>query len=118
MTSPGNQTSTENNPVSLQIQATDSDGSQTLTYSATGLPTGLSINPATGLITGTPTATGNSNFTVTATDTTGATGSASFTWTVNAPNTVTVTSPGNQTSTKNSPVSLQIQATDSAARRR
>ena len=113
MTSPGNQTSTQNTAVSLQIQATDSDGSQTLTYSATGLPTGLSINPATGLITGTPTATGNSNVTVTATDTTGASGSASFTWTVNAPNTITVTSPGNQTSTQNTPVSLQIQATDS-----
>ena len=72
MTNPGNQTSTQNTPVSLQIQATDSDSSQTLTYSATGLPTGLSINPATGLITGTPTATGTSNVTVTATDTTGA----------------------------------------------
>ena len=114
VTSPGNQTSTKGRAVSLQVRARDSDGSQTLTYSATGLPAGLSINPHTGLITGTPTATGTSHVTVTATDTTGAKGSTSFTWTVNAPaNTVTVTSPGNQTSTKGSAVSLQIQATDS-----
>lgn len=33
-------------------------GSGTLTYSATGLPPGLSINPTTGAITGTPTSAG------------------------------------------------------------
>src|SRR6201996_1667254 len=116
MTSPGNQTSTKGSAVSLQVRARDSDSTQTLTYSATGLPAGLSINSSTGLITGSPTATGNSNVTVTATDTTGAWGSASFTWTVNAPaNTVTVTSPGNQTSTQNAQVSLQVQASDSAS---
>ena len=37
-------------------------------WSATGLPPGLSINTATGLITGTPTATGTSLATVTATN--------------------------------------------------
>ncbi len=83
VTNPGNQTSTVGSPVSKQIQATDSASGQTLTYSATGLPTGLSINSSTGLITGTPTATGTFNVTATATDTTNASGSASFTWTVN-----------------------------------
>jgi cellulase/cellobiase CelA1 len=62
--------------------ASDSASGQTLTYSATGLPAGLSISSSTGLISGTPTATGNSSVTVTATDGTGASGSASFTWTV------------------------------------
>jgi serine protease len=69
--------------VSLQIQASDSQSGQTLTYSATGLPAGLSINSSTGLISGTPTTAGTSNVTVTATDTTNASGSASFTWTIN-----------------------------------
>src|SRR5262245_53116271 len=48
VTNPGNRTSTVGTPVSLQIQATDSQAGQTLTYSATGLPTGLSINSSTG----------------------------------------------------------------------
>ena len=69
---------------SLQIKATDSASGQTLTYSATGLPAGLSISSSTGLISGTPTTAGTSSVTVTAKDTTGATGSASFTWTINA----------------------------------
>ncbi len=83
VTNPGNQTNTAGTAVSLQIQATDS-GSSTLTYSATGLPAGLSINSSSGLISGTPTTAGSSSVTVKATDTTGATGSASFTWTVNS----------------------------------
>ncbi|MCP2338920.1 putative Ig domain-containing protein [Actinomadura rupiterrae] len=83
VTNPGNQTSTVGTAVSLQVHATDSAPGQTLTYSATGLPAGLSINSGTGLISGTPTTAGTSNVTVTAKDTTNATGSATFTWTVN-----------------------------------
>jgi serine protease len=83
VTNPGNQTSTVGTAVSLQIQASDSAAGQTLTYSATGLPAGLSINSATGLISGTPTTAATSSVTVSAKDTTGASGSASFTWTVN-----------------------------------
>ena len=83
VTNPGNQTSTVGTAVSLQITATDSASGQTLTYSATGLPAGLSINSSTGLITGTPTTAGSNSVTVTAKDTTGASGSASFTWTIN-----------------------------------
>ena len=83
VTNPGNQTSTVGTSVSLQIQASDSDPSQTLTYSATGLPTGLSINSSSGLISGTPTSAGTYTTTVTAKDTTGASGTATATWTVN-----------------------------------
>ena len=43
VTSPGNQATTAGTAVSLQIHATDSASGQTLTYSATGLPAGLSI---------------------------------------------------------------------------
>jgi F5/8 type C domain/Ricin-type beta-trefoil lectin domain/Putative Ig domain len=82
VTNPGNQSSTAGTATSLQIHASDSASGQTLTYSATGLPAGLSINSSSGLISGTPTTAGTSNVTVTARDTTGATGSASFSWTV------------------------------------
>jgi hypothetical protein len=81
---PGSQTSTVGTAASLQIGATDSASGQTLTYSATGLPAGLSINSSTGLISGTPTTAGTSTVTVTATDTTGASGSASFAWAVSS----------------------------------
>ncbi len=89
VTNPGNQTSTTGAAVSLQINATDSASGQTLTYSASGLPAGLSINSSSGLISGTPTTAGTSSATVTATDTTGAKGSASFSWTVNGPSSCT-----------------------------
>jgi hypothetical protein len=82
VTNPGNQTATVGTATSLQINATDSAGGQTLTYSATGLPAGLSVHSSTGLISGTPTAAGSSNVTITAQDTTGASGAATFTWTV------------------------------------
>jgi serine protease len=82
VTNPGSQTSTVGTSVSLQIAASDSASGQTLTYSATSLPAGLSINSSTGVISGTATTTGSSTVTVKATDTTGASGSASFTWTV------------------------------------
>lgn len=81
VTNPGTQTTTVGTAASLQIGASDSQ-SKALTYSATGLLAGLSINSA-GLITGTPTATGSSTVTVTASSGT-ASGSASFTWTVNS----------------------------------
>ena len=49
---PGDQSDAEGAVVDLPIEATDPD-SDTLTWSATGLPTGLSINPGTGHVTGT-----------------------------------------------------------------
>ncbi len=84
VTNPGNQTSTVGTAVGLQIQASDSASGQTLSYSASGLPAGLSINSSSGLISGTPTTAGTSSVTVKATDTTGASGSASFTWTLSS----------------------------------
>ncbi|MFC8344891.1 M4 family metallopeptidase [Streptomyces sp. NPDC057280] len=83
VTNPGSQTSTAGTAVSLQISAS-STNSGTLTYAATGLPTGLSISSSTGVISGTPTTAGSYSPTVTVTDSTGATGTASFTWTVNS----------------------------------
>ena len=82
VTSPGSQTASVGTAVSVQIQATDSDTQQTLTYRATGLPAGLSLNATTGLITGTPTAAGTSAVTVTVKDSTGAAGVTSFSWAI------------------------------------
>jgi len=83
VSSPGNQTGTVGTAASLQVSGTDSASGQTLTFSATGLPAGLSIS-SSGLISGTPTTAATSNVTVTATDTTGAKGSASFSWTISS----------------------------------
>jgi serine protease len=81
---PGSQTGTVGTAKSLQMSATDSASGQTFTWSASGLPAGLSINSSTGLISGTPTTAGTFTSTVTATDTTGASGSTSFTWTISS----------------------------------
>ncbi|WP_327068039.1 protease pro-enzyme activation domain-containing protein [Kitasatospora sp. NBC_01302] len=83
VTSPGAQQGTVGTAVSLQLSGTDSATGQSLSYSATGLPAGLSIS-ASGLISGTPTAAGTSTVAVTAKDSTGATGTTAFTFTVAA----------------------------------
>ncbi|MFF8908514.1 M4 family metallopeptidase [Streptomyces olivaceoviridis] len=83
VTNPGSQSATVGTAVNLQIQAS-STNSGALTYSASGLPAGLSINSSTGLISGTPTTAGTSSTTVTVQDSTGATGTATFGWTVSA----------------------------------
>src|SRR4029077_5721711 len=113
LTAPTNQTSTANSAVSLQLSASDPDG-DALTYSATGLPPGLTVNTATGLISGTlsSTSAGTYNVTATAADASLAS-SKTFTWTVTSANRAPVlTAPANQTSTANSAVSLQLNASD------
>lgn len=52
LTSPGDQSNLEGEAVSLDLAATDPDNDD-LTFSATGLPPGLSIDPGTGVISGT-----------------------------------------------------------------
>ncbi|MCU1454076.1 MAG: Peptidase [Acidimicrobiales bacterium] len=81
VTNPGPQTSTVGRPVRLQVSASDPQRDR-LTYSATGLPSGLSVDAGTGAVSGTPSAAGRSNVTVTAADPAGNRGSAAFTWTV------------------------------------
>ncbi|GIJ50896.1 hypothetical protein Val02_77820 [Virgisporangium aliadipatigenens] len=79
-----NQSSTVNSPVN-SVTAAASNGTAPYTWSASGLPAGLSIDSVTGVISGTPTATGtSSSCRVTVTDSAGATAnSANFTWVIN-----------------------------------
>jgi hypothetical protein len=73
-------------------------GSTPYTWSVVGsLPAGLSLNPATGVISGTPTGSGPSTFTVTLIDFAGQMASQSYTLTVlTAPIITTVTLPGGE----------------------
>ena len=48
------------------LSATPAGGSYTFTVTSGSLPTGLALNPATGMLSGTPTASGSFPFTVTA----------------------------------------------------
>ena len=84
VSNPGAQTSTAGQPVGLPIHATDSGGA-TLAYAASGLPTGLTIDAASGIISGTPTAPGTFTVTVSAADRFMNSGRTTFTWTVVKP---------------------------------
>ncbi|MBO1414952.1 RICIN domain-containing protein [Streptomyces sp. FH025] len=79
LTAPGDQSGTVGKAASVQLSATDNAG-RPLTFSATGLPAGLTISPS-GLISGTPTGAGVASTTVTASSGT-ASASTTFTWTV------------------------------------
>ena len=117
VTNPGAQTATVGTSTSLQLSGSDSASGQTLTYSATGLPAGLSIS-SSGLISGTPTTSGTDSVIVTATDSTGATGSAAFSFEVDpvgGADTVTVANPGSQSGTVGTAASLQLSGTDSGS---
>ncbi|APW39155.1 hypothetical protein RD110_19660 [Rhodoferax koreense] len=74
---------TQGQSVSLKLSATDPDG-DVLTYSASGLPSGLTLHASTGVIDGAPDVGGNYAVTVTATDPGGMSASASFSWSVSS----------------------------------
>jgi hypothetical protein len=119
VTNPGGQASAEGASVNLPITATDMDTGDVLTYSATGLPPDLSINPSTGVISGTIafTAEAGSPYTVNVTATDNGTpqlfDTETFTWTITDENQPPdVTDPGTQTNDEGDEVNLQIQATD------
>lgn len=89
-------TATLNNPLALVVNGTTpvnivyntamatvtytrTNGNGASTWSATGLPTGLSINASTGDLTGTPTVTGSFSAMINVSDVNGCTGSKSVT---------------------------------------
>jgi subtilisin-like proprotein convertase family protein len=117
ITNPGNQTTTINTGVNLQINASDANAADILTYSASGLPLGLNINSNTGLISGT---VSSSATTTTATITVsdghpGGNVNTSFTWNVSTSSSTiqTFSAPGSITIRDNStaqpyPVSFNV----------
>jgi hypothetical protein len=88
------------------------DGAVTYAVSSGALPTGLTLDPTTGVLSGTPTAMGNFSFQVTATNAGGTTTSVTNTITIEyAPPVITTTSlPGGGTGT---PYAATVQATGS-----
>jgi cyanophycinase-like exopeptidase len=113
LANPGLQTGVDGTAVSLAVLAHDADG-DALTYSATGLPSGLTINTATGAITGSLASAADAGspywVTVTAADA-GHSSSQSFLWTVTM---IGVTSPGDQTTPEGQSVSPQVTAANGA----
>ena len=67
--------------VNFTVQALDSNSSAGLTFTATGLPPGISI-ASNGAISGSGTTLGTYTVTVTATDSAGVSGTATFVWSV------------------------------------
>ncbi len=118
--SPGNQFSVENSDVSLQIVGSDPDG-DTLTYSAVGLPPGLSIS-SSGLITGHLdynaaelglTGSGDYSVTVAAADGHGGSSAVGFGWFVaNTNRPPVLANPGNQTNMERDTPLLTLSASD------
>jgi hypothetical protein len=81
LVNPGNQTGTVGVALSLSLLASDAD-SDSLAYTASGLPAGLVIDATTGRISGAPTAIGTSNVSVAVSDGRGGNDAETFTWTV------------------------------------
>jgi len=92
-----------------QITATNSPTS----FGAVGLPAGLSINPSTGLISGTPAVSGTFNAFISATDTAGSTGYATVAITIVPSFAPVITSALSATGTAGTAFNYQITATNS-----
>lgn len=107
------QSQDEGTEIALAVTATDPNDDD-LSYSATGLPEDLAIDPGTGAITGalSQTAAGTYPVEVTVDDGLGGTDTQSFTWTVNAVNVDPVITPIADQQSAIGPADLQLVATD------
>jgi hypothetical protein len=103
VTNPGVNTGTVDAAFSQTFTVTGILG--TVTWSETGaLPAGITLNSASGVLSGTPTVPGSFPITVKATDTNGCFGTSSYTLTINC-QTITVTKPVTTTGTVDAPFS-------------
>ena len=81
LVNPGNQSSEVGQPTSLQLTGSDPEG-QPLTFSATGLPPGLTLGASTGFINGSGTTAGSYSVKVSASDGVLSSTQQSFTWSI------------------------------------
>ena len=117
LTSPGDQTNAEGDNVALLLLASDTDG-DVLTYTANGLPPPLTVDGATGLISGTvvadASAAGTYSVTVSVSDGNGESVAVTFDWTITtaANQLPLLVGPDDQNHSAGDTVSLAIVATD------
>ncbi|MCS7064252.1 MAG: putative Ig domain-containing protein [Methylacidiphilales bacterium] len=90
---------------------TVASGCSPVTWSMSGHPTGLTINPSTGQITGTPTQSGNFTVTVTVTDNCGGSASQTFTLNITPATLPTITSPTSSSATMGQLYNYSLTAT-------
>ncbi|MFI7603424.1 beta strand repeat-containing protein, partial [Actinoplanes sp. NPDC049681] len=107
VTNPGAQDGTVGSPSALALAAVGGTGSYA--WSALGLPDGLTLDAATGLISGTPRTAATWAVTVTATDTALRSNKLSFDWTIASP--LLMTDPGAQSGTVGIATALALAAT-------
>ncbi|MEW5936609.1 MAG: putative Ig domain-containing protein, partial [Candidatus Thermoplasmatota archaeon] len=107
-------TAIEDSPYIYDVDATDQDG-DTLTFSLTTFPTGMTINSTTGIITWTPTndQVGDNTVVVLVSDGNGGTATQSFTITVaNTNDAPTITSTAVVNATEDSAYTYDVEASD------
>jgi GH25 family lysozyme M1 (1,4-beta-N-acetylmuramidase) len=108
---PGNQSDATGSSVQLRVNTLNADAGQQVSYSATGLPAGLAINPATGVITGQlGSSPASAKVTVTASVASGPAATATFGWEVHGP--VSLPAAANKAGSEGAPVRVQLHATD------
>ncbi|MGA8726953.1 MAG: putative Ig domain-containing protein [Acidimicrobiales bacterium] len=103
---PGNQSDYVGAPI-VALSDSATNGVLPLAWRATGLPVGLSIDPSSGTVTGTPTTTCSCSVTLKVTDADGNTGIAGFTWTILPFGVATTSLPNARPGTPYGPATLQ-----------